>query len=61
MADRYVEDFEVGEPCPLYVEGSDVEACPGKLRVKQVPSGEDAPLECDICLWEAEDLYHEGN
>ena len=53
---RYVEDFEIGEPCPLYVEGSETEECQGKMREKKVPVGEDAPLECDTCLWEASDL-----
>lgn len=64
---RYVEDFEIGEECPLASTEDEDQPCKGHLRF--TPTEDclchiaapckgctEATLVCDVCGWEAEDL-----
>jgi len=63
----YVEDFEIGQRCPLTDTDDETEQCSGILMLSvggdcschiKAPFAccEEAPLVCTVCGWEAEDL-----
>ena len=62
----YVEDFEEGQQCPCAQVANKSERCTGHLEYKiencschispPCSACVEAPLVCDVCGWEAEDL-----
>jgi hypothetical protein len=67
----YFEDFIEGQSCPLLTEDGSGEPCKGHLIIKPPVDCSchisppcagcvEAPLVCDTCHWEVEDLDYDA-